>query len=79
VGVVDLAVLGVEHDLEHLLLLGRQLGGHLLLGAPAHQRPDAPAQRGQHLGVAAALDRDPVVLGEPLRAREQPRRDDREH
>ena len=40
VGVVDLAVLRRQLDVEDLLLLGRQVGGHGVLGAPEHERAD---------------------------------------
>ena len=56
-GLVDLAVLRVQLDLQHLLLLGRQVGGHLLLGPALDQRLDPPLQLGQQLGVALLLDR----------------------
>src|SRR3712207_6901591 len=52
---------------QHLLLLGRQVGGDHLLGPPAHQRPDPPAQRGQPFAVAVPLDGDAVLVAEPLR------------
>ena len=43
----------VQLDLEHLLLLRRQVGGDLLLRAAHDQRLDPPPQLGQPLGVAA--------------------------
>ena len=57
---------------------GGQFGCHLFLGPPQHQRPDPASQPGQLLAVVAALDRPRVVLGEPGRAGEQPRRHDRQ-
>ena len=69
---------GRQLDLEDLLLLGGQVGGHLLLG-PAHdQRLDAAAQLGQSSGSLRLLDRLRVVVGEPGRAREQAGRGDRQ-
>ena len=44
VRLVDAAVPRVQLDLQHLLLLRRQVGGDLLLGAAQHERPDAAAQ-----------------------------------
>ena len=78
VGVVDLAVARVEVDLEGLLLLGRQVARDELLRAPLDERLDPAPQPREPLGVAAALDRLRVLLGEPLRVGEQPRRGDRE-
>ena len=52
VRLVELAVPRVQLDLEHLLLLGRQVGGDLLLGAALDQRLDPPPQLGEQLGVA---------------------------
>ena len=77
VGVVQLPVPRVQVDEEHLLLLGRQIGGDQLLGAALDERLDPPAQAGELLAVAAALDRPRVLLGERLRVREQPGRGDR--
>ena len=70
---VDLAVLRVQLHLQDLFLLGRQLGGHLLLGAAPDQRPDPPLELGQSLAVALPLDRPGVVVAEPVRAGEQAR------
>ena len=53
VALVDPTVPRVELDGEHLLLLGGEFGGHLLLGPPADQRPDPAAQPGQQLGASS--------------------------
>ena len=66
VGLVDPLVPRVQLDLDHLLLLRWQLGGHVLLGPAQHQRPDPAAQLGQPGRVAVPLDRPAVVLGEPV-------------
>ena len=63
-GLVDLAVLRVQVDLQDLLLLGGQVGGHLFLGAAQDQRLDPPLELGQPLGVALLLDRAGVVVAE---------------
>ena len=76
--VIDPAMFGRERDLDDLLLLGGQLAGHRVLGAPQHDRPDPPPQRVEALRRGAALDRPPEVLGKRGRPREQPRRDDRQ-
>ena len=68
----------MQLDLEGLLLLGRQVGGHQLLRAALDERLDPAPQAGEPLGVAAALDRPRVLLGEPLRIGEQPGRRDRQ-
>ena len=47
VSLVQLAVLRVQLDLEHLLLLGREVGGDLLLRPPPDQRLDPAPQLGQ--------------------------------
>ena len=62
VRLVELAVPRVQFHLEHLLLLRRQVGGHLLLGAALEQRPDPPPQLGEQLGVALPFDRPGVVV-----------------
>ncbi len=77
-GLVDLAVPRVQVDLEHLLLLGREVGGHEFLGAALDQRLDPPPELGEQLGLAVFLDRAGVVVAEPRRAGEQPRRGDRQ-
>jgi hypothetical protein len=61
----------VQLDLDHLLLLRRQLGRHDVLGPAQHDRPDPPPQLGQPGRVALPLDRPPVVLREPVSGREQ--------
>lgn len=49
-----------------LLLLGRQVGGDELLRAALDGRLDPPAEAGEPLEVAAALDRWCVLLAETL-------------
>ena len=51
VPLVDAAVARVELHLEDLLLLRRQVGGHLFLGPALDQRLDPAPQPGQQLGV----------------------------
>ena len=75
-GLVDLSVLRMQLHLQDLLLLGRQVGGYLLLGAAQDERPDPPPELGQALGVTLPLDWPGVVVAEPVRAGEQPRRGD---
>ena len=55
-------MLRVQLHLQDLFLLGRQLGGHLVLGAAPDQRPDPPLELGQSLAVALPLDRPGVVV-----------------
>ena len=78
VPVVDRPVPRVQVDREHLLHLRRQLGGDGLLGAPQHQRTDAPTQRREPLGIPAVLDRLGPQLLEQRRPRVQPGRHDRQ-
>ena len=78
VRLVDPLVLRVELDLEHLLLLGRQLRRDAFLGAAQHQRPDPPTQLAQPIASLPRSIGPAVVLGEPVRDREKPRRRDRE-
>src|ERR687889_2780779 len=78
VPLVDAAVARVELHLEELLLLCRQVSGHLLLGPPFDQWLDPSPQPGQQLGVGLFLDGAGVVLAEPGRTREQARRRDRQ-
>ena len=73
VGLVEPLVPRVQLDLDHLLLLGRQLGRDGVLGPPQQERPDPSPELGQPGGVAVPLDRSAVVLGEPVGAREQAR------
>ena len=75
---VDHAVPGMQIHLEHLLLLGGQVRGHLLLRAPHDQRPDPAAQLREQLWPVAVLDRPGVEVAEPARVREQPGRGDRQ-
>ena len=75
---VDLAVLRMQVDLQDLLLLGGQVGGHLFLGAPPDERLDPPLELGQALAVALSFDRPGVVVAEPVRAGEQPGSRDRQ-
>jgi hypothetical protein len=51
---VEVALLVGELDLADELALGRQLGGHLLLGAPEQERPDAPAEECLAVGIASS-------------------------
>lgn len=52
VPVVEPAVRGGEVDVQHLLLLGRQVGGDLLLGPAQQERPDpAPQPRQEGSGL----------------------------
>ena len=74
--VVELAVGRLELHLEDLLLLGRQVLRHELLGAAQHERAHAAAQGRHPLGVLPGLDGGHVGLAEPAVAREQARHDD---
>jgi hypothetical protein len=51
VRVVHLAVTRMQLDLERLLLLGREFGGHELLGSPLEQRLNASSLLGEPLRV----------------------------
>ena len=42
--VIELLVLGLERNVQFVLLLGRQLCGDEIFGAPEHERPHPPAQ-----------------------------------
>ncbi len=63
VGVVELAVPRMQLDGEHLLLLGRQVGGDHLLGAAEQERPDPLLEPPQGGLVAVLLDGAGDVLG----------------
>jgi hypothetical protein len=63
IGLVRSSMLAIELQLDDLLLLGGQLGGHVGLPAAQQQRADPAAQLGQPVGVAVLLDRVAVVLG----------------
>jgi len=70
----------VQLDFEHLLLLGRQVGGHLFLGAPLDQRLDPPPQLGEPLLERGQLDRPLIAMGELAKAqRRTPRPVQGEH
>ena len=77
-GVVDAAVARREVDLEHLLLLGRQVGGDQVLGASQQERPDPPAEALERLLVAFLLHRVGDQLLESRRVGVETRRHDRE-
>jgi hypothetical protein len=68
----------VEIDLERLFLLRRQVGSDELLGAALDEGLDPAPQAREPLAVAVAFNRPRVLLGEPRRVREEPRRGDRE-
>ena len=78
VPLVEAAMARAELDLQHLLLLGREVGGHLLLGAALDQGRDPPPQPAQELGVGVLLDRPRVLLAEAGRMREEPGCGDRQ-
>ena len=52
-------------DLEHLLLLGRQLGRHLLLGAAQHERADAPPRSARPPAFAACRSAAVALVERP--------------
>ena len=67
-GLVEPLVSRMQLDLDHLLLLGRQLGRDAVLGPPQQERSDASAELVQAGRIPVPLDRSAVVLGEPVGA-----------
>ncbi len=81
VAVVDVAVCGDEFHVEDLFLLGRQVQGHVLLGATQQERGDAAAQAGHELPIRVipVLQRPAVGLPELGRRAQQARCRQGEH
>ncbi len=73
--VVELPMRGAELDGDDLLLLLGQIGGDEILRPPHEERPDPSLKPLHPARILPGLDRSDVLLLEPVRGREQTRRE----